>query len=196
MKTVRKSSRGFLAATAVLIGVLVPVGAAKAQDTNANDWSLAQFASHEGNIGYLVLGVGLPLLTDGADGKNHALRTSDALGTSLILCEGLKYTVREKRPDSNERDSFPSGHVTAAFAVATAESAFHPRQAPLWYAGATLIGWSRLRLNRHYTQDVIAGAALGYLTSRFTLSRPRGLILTPFIDSKRGGVQIQFGGRF
>ena len=30
----------------------------------------------------------------------------------------LKYTVREKRPDSDNRDSFPSGHTSSAFAGA------------------------------------------------------------------------------
>lgn len=155
------------------------------------DRNAAKFASGTGNILYLAAGVGLPLLTDGKDGKNHALRAADALGTSVLLAEGLKNIVREKRPDANSRDSFPSGHATAAFAVATVESQFHPKQAILWYAGATYISYSRVRLNRHYTQDVIAGAALGYFTTRLELSRPRGLILSPLIESTAGVVGFQ-----
>lgn len=143
---------------------------------------------------YLAAAVGLPLLTDGRDGKNHALRAADALGTSVLLAEGLKALVREKRPDAASRDSFPSGHATAAFAVATVESEFHPRQAPLWYSGAALISYSRVRLNRHYAQDVVAGAALGYFTARIELSRPHGLILSPLISPEGGlGVQISRG---
>lgn len=151
----------------------------------------AKFESGSGNILYLVAAVGLPLLTDGRGGRNHALRAADALGTSVLLAEGLKSLVREKRPDASSHDSFPSGHATAAFAVATVESQFHPRQAPLWYTGATLISYSRVRLNRHHVQDVVAGAALGYFTARLELSRPRGLILSPLISSEGGfGVQI------
>ena len=160
------------------------------------DRQAAKFASGSGNILYLAAGVGLPLLTDGKDGKNHALRTADALGTSVLLAEGLKNLVREKRPDANSRDSFPSGHATAAFAVATVESEFHPKQAIFWYAGATYISYSRVRLNRHYAQDVIAGAALGYFTARLELSRPRGLILSPLIEPTGRSIGLRISRSF
>ncbi len=147
----------------------------------------SNFASGAGNILYLAAGVGLPLLSDGKDGRNHALRAADSLGTSVLLTEGLKALVREKRPDSNAHDSFPSGHATAAFAVATAESSFHPKQAPLWFLGATLISYSRVRLHRHTVGDVVAGAAIGYGVTRLELSAPRGLILSPFITRDARG---------
>ncbi len=142
----------------------------------------ANFASESGNIIYLAAAVGLPLLSDGAHARNHALRAADAIGTSVILSEGLKNLFREKRPDSNAHDSFPSGHATAAFAAATVESDLHPKQAAYWFLGATLISYSRVRLHRHYERDVIAGALLGYGTARLELSAPRGLLLSPFIQ--------------
>jgi len=150
----------------------------------------ATFASESGNILFLAAGVGLPLLSDGHDGKNHALRALDALGTSVLLAEGLKVLVREKRPDSNAHDSFPSGHATAAFAVATVEGSLHPKQAPLWYLGAALISASRVRLNRHTPGDVVAGAAIGFGVARLELSQPRGLILSPFITPDGAGIQM------
>jgi membrane-associated phospholipid phosphatase len=152
----------------------------------------SDFASGTGNIIYLGAALGLPLLADGKDGRNHALRTADAIGTSLLLTEGLKSLVREKRPDSDAHDSFPSGHATAAFAAATAESGLHPKQAPLWYLGATLISYSRVRLHRHYDRDVVAGALIGYGTARLELSAPRGLILSPLIspDTHSYGLQV------
>ena len=148
--------------------------------------SEARFASGTGNILYLATGTLLPLLTDGKDGKEHSLRTADSVITSTLITEILKHVVREKRPDGSARTSFPSGHATAAFAVATMESHYHPRQALLWYGGATLIAASRVQLHRHYTHDVIAGALIGYGTSRLELSRPRGLLLSPFISSNEG----------
>ena len=148
----------------------------------------SQFASGGGNILYLALGVGLPLATDGRNGKDRSLRVLDSLGTSVLISEGLKALVREKRPDSDAHDSFPSGHATAAFAVAAAESAFHPRQAPLWYLGAILIAASRVRLHRHTVGDVAAGAALGFGVTHLELSTPRGVILSPFINPHRGGM--------
>ena len=155
----------------------------------------SNFASGTGNIIFLAAGVGLPLLSDGHDGKNHALRALDALGTSVLLSEGLKNLVREKRPDSDAHDSFPSGHATAAFSVATIEAGLHPHQAPLWYLGATLISYSRVRLHRHTVADVAAGAALGFGTARLEMSQPHGLLLSPFItpDGRGMGFQMSRG---
>ena len=158
--------------------------------------SEARFFSNTGNVLYLSVGVLLPLLEDGRQGKNHTLRTLDAFGSSLLLSEGLKLTVGEKRPRSNERDSFPSGHTTAAFSVATMESAFHPKQAALWYAGATLIGISRLDLHEHHAQDVIVGALLGYGVARWELSQRRGLILSPVIEPTERHYGINLSARF
>ena len=150
------------------------------------DHKAALFASGDGNLVYLAAGVGLPLLSDGRYGTRHALRVADALGTSVLLSEAIKLAVKEKRPDSNAHDSFPSGHATAAFAVATMESDLHPHQAAFWYIGATLISYSRVRLHRHTVGDVVAGAALGAGTARVEVAQPRGLILAPFI--MRGGL--------
>ena len=78
--------------------------------------NVAKFASGDGNLGYLALGALLPLSTDGQYGQNHTLRVVDSALSSMAVTEGLKALTREKRPDSNEHDSFPSGHATAASA--------------------------------------------------------------------------------
>ena len=180
-----KATTGF-----VLAGALA-AGASEAR-ADAFDQQAAKFASNAGTVAYLAAGVGLPLVTDGKAGKVHALRSADALGTSMVFAYGLKGLFKEKRPDSNEHDSFPSGHATAAFAVATMESQYHPRQAALWFTGATLISASRLTLHRHTFGDVLAGAALGYGTARLELAMPRGLTLAPFIPRSERGAGISF----
>ena len=152
----------------------------------------AKFASNSGNIIYLAGAVALPLLSHEADGKSEAIRSVDSLGTSLAFAEILKDVTREKRPDASTLDSFPSGHATAAFAAATVESRFYPKQAGWWFAGATLISASRLQLNRHHVQDVIAGAALGYGTSEWEMSQRHGLILAPFISPQGSGLTVNF----
>lgn len=158
----------------------------------------ARFASGTGNLLYLGAGTLLPLIEDGKNKKEHTLRAADSLLTSTLITEGLKRIVREKRPDSDERTSFPSGHATAAFAIATMQASFHPRQAILWYAGATAIAASRVKLRRHYTHDVIAGAAVGILTARLELKQPRGLLLAPFIRGARrqSVTSVSVGGSF
>ena len=163
------------------------VGVAGADSPTRN---LAQFASASGNIIYLAAGLGLPLLEDGDHGGVHSLRVADSLAVTLAFTEGLKDITREKRPDSNSHDSFPSGHASAAFTVATVESAIHPAQGPFWFAGATAIGLSRIRLNRHHPQDVVAGALLGTVVGRWEVAQSHGLFLTPWIHKDSPGMRI------
>ncbi len=172
---IRRSLAGVVCA-GLCLGCMATARADKPFDRQA--WG---FVSGTGNIVYLVAGVGVPLIEDGKSGRNHALRAVDALGTSVLLSEGFKRLFQEKRPDSNEHDSFPSGHATAAFSVATVESGLHPKQALYWYAGATLISASRVALHRHTVGDALAGALLGYGVARLELSARRGLLLAPFI---------------
>lgn len=65
--------------------------------------------------------------------------------------------------------SFPSGHTTVAFAAATVFASEY-RDRPLVpfiaYGAATLIGMSRITENKHWITDVVAGAALGYITGK------------------------------
>lgn len=158
----------------------------------------AEFASHEGTVGYLAAGVLLPLVRDGGQGPTRFWRSVDALGTATVLSEGLKRVFREPRPDgSGERNSFPSGHATAAFAIATMQGGWRRGEAPLWYLGAFLIADSRVRLNRHRPKDVIAGAALGSGTAVWERSQPRGLILAPFVRRQPDGRwQVGASGAF
>jgi membrane-associated phospholipid phosphatase len=60
-------------------------------------------------------------------------------------------------------DSFPSGHTSASFAVATVLARHFPRGTWLFYSAATLVGLSRVLRGSHYPTDVLAGVALGVL---------------------------------
>ena len=145
------------------------------------DESVSRSISGTGTLAYVGLGVALPFLRDGQDAKNHGWRTAEALGLAVAFSEGLKRAVRAPRPDTGTLNSFPSGHATAAFAVATMQAAWHPKEAPFWYAGAALIAYSRVDLNRHTVTDVVGGAALGFLVARWELSRPNGPMVTPLL---------------
>lgn len=70
---------------------------------------------------------------------------------------------------TNENSSFPSGHATVAFAVATvfaSEYKEKPWVSIVSYTTASLIGASRITQNKHWITDVVVGAALGYVTGK------------------------------
>ncbi|MBF0361904.1 MAG: NAD-dependent epimerase/dehydratase family protein [Oligoflexia bacterium] len=111
---------------------------------------------------YFVAAGGYGLIAKNSVFKENAILMFYATIYSGAMVNVLKYTIREKRPDSNARNSFPSGHATTAFAFAAVVAHKHA-----WYWGtlsyimATFVGYSRINDNRHWLHDVIAGATLG-----------------------------------
>lgn len=59
--------------------------------------------------------------------------------------------------------SFPSSHAVNMFAEATVLSLVYPKAAPVAYAFASIVGYSRVYIGVHYPFDVIGGAAIGIL---------------------------------
>lgn len=90
--------------------------------------------------------------------------------TVAVIVNGVKYTVREMRPDGSRRNSFPSGHTATAFMGA--EILFQEyRSVSPWigycgYAMATVAGCFRVYNNRHWVNDVVAGACVGVLSTK------------------------------
>lgn len=85
------------------------------------------------------------------------------LVVSQVAIELLQFSVGEMRPDGESFDSFPSGHTTTSFAFATVMANHFPRWGLLWFIFAVMVGISRVIVNAHWWQDIIGGAALGYL---------------------------------
>jgi len=86
-----------------------------------------------------------------------------------LITQGMKAAVRRSRPTGDSRSSFPSGHTSSAFTIATVAARHYGWPGAIaGYVGATLVGVSRLDAEKHYLSDVVAGATLGIIVGRTT----------------------------
>jgi undecaprenyl-diphosphatase len=90
------------------------------------------------------------------------------LAPTNLIVEGLKRVTDRTRPDGEHKRSnasFPSSHAANIFALAVVLGRRWRRAVPWLLVVALLVGISRVYLNRHWTSDVVAGAAIGALTA-------------------------------
>ncbi len=123
-----------------------------------------------------VLAIGLPLVAAGkalTSGDNEGVKElTYSLGTTLVAAETLNALIHEKRPDGSGNDSFPSGHTAIAFAAARfMDKRYAPEAYPFLYAAAGLTALARVKADKHFTKDVLAGAGLGYASAEY-FTRP------------------------
>ena len=145
-----------------------------------NDWNihdLSRGISHSG----VILPVGVPTamgIYALIQKDQTLLKDAIYIGTSVIealsLTYGLKYTIDRQRPyekypdkirpiEPEDSPSFPSGHTTAAFSLATSLSITYPKwyviaPSAIWACG---VGLARINQGVHYPSDVLTGAAIG-----------------------------------
>ena len=146
----------------------------------------------DGNITTAVTAVApLSLLLIGyARHDSYAVKTSllagEAFLNGAIVDLALKEITQRIRPSGvmpgspfNDTffrggSSFPSGHATGAFAVATVIARrYKTRRWVPWaaYGIATAISLSRVTTRNHFPADVFLGATLGYAIARFDVLR-------------------------
>ncbi|MCO5143101.1 MAG: phosphatase PAP2 family protein [Oligoflexia bacterium] len=140
------------------------------------------------NLAYVGL-----MVISAIGGNKNGLRRAKIMTVGSLFAVGataiLKETVGQPRPnDGRDKQSFPSGHATGAFAFASVVGAEH---GALWgipaYAIATFIAWSRINDNKHYLHDVVGGATigmaygLGVYYSTWGKNRSRNAELLPLI---------------
>jgi membrane-associated phospholipid phosphatase len=152
-----------------------------------------------------TLAVSVAMLGTGVVAKAPTIARLGLHATEAIVLGGtttaaIKRVAGRNRPYVNAQDSddfvplasgggrasFPSGHVTAAFAfassIATDLRTMHPQAAriaaPLLYGSAALVGAARMYDAKHWASDVLVGAGVGTLAGRVVVAyarrNPRG----------------------
>jgi membrane-associated phospholipid phosphatase len=127
---------------------------------------------------------------------NTALLAAEAYGDSVVINLAMKAVTRRERPSDvaphgNFEDtffsgnksplkgsSFPSGHSTAVWSVATIVAERYRHRGKPWvpvlaYTLATAISCSRITEAAHFPSDVWLGASLGYTIAKYQTLKPR-----------------------
>jgi membrane-associated phospholipid phosphatase len=117
-----------------------------------------------------------------AHGSRFRAMTYDMLDAAIVnggYTQVLKFVTRRERPDGSNKHSFPSGHASSAFTLATiVERHYGWAVGGPAYALAATIGYSRIVRDKHFLSDVVAGATLGFIVGR-TTARLNGQPLSP-----------------
>lgn len=149
------------------------------------------------------------------DNDKALIVAQDGLTASIIasgiVTPVIKYAAGRSRPSQNPgvhhfrpfsgAASFPSGHTTQAFAVASVISAHYDQT---WikctsYSVASLVGVARTYHDAHFASDVVAGALIGTLVGQSVVDynqqrRAGKLALLP--DTSSGGIGMRLAGNF
>ena len=173
-----------------------------------------------GNAGPAALFLGATYLI-GKIGGHDSLAEASSLSAEAVLDTGLWVTIIKRitartrpsaggqgtfftyQPEAGQSNaSFPSGHASGAFALATVFSGLYGKD-HRWvswasYGAAGMVGLSRIGLGRHFTSDVIIGSVIGNSFGRMVLSRRDGAparkiqpIVGPMFDPETGATGAQ-----
>jgi hypothetical protein len=154
---------------------------------------------------------GLAIISLGtyAFGRATDNRTVSHLGMDLLrsvavsgaLTYAVKLSVRRHRPAGGgfKCCSFPSGHASSTFALASVLWRHLGWKAAVpTYTVATYVAMSRLHEDVHFLSDVVFGAAIGIVSGRAVVHHDRhfyGLQIQP-MPVPGGGVGVMVAGSF
>lgn len=113
------------------------------------------------------LGLGLAKVKSKHTFVERIAITATAYLSMGIMVNAIKYSVKERRPDSGARNSFPSRHTATVFMGAELVRMEYPLGVGIGaYAVACGVGFLRMYNDRHWLNDVLAGAGIGILSAR------------------------------
>lgn len=144
-----------------------------------------------------ILAVLIPGVAYGATLYHHDQKAQNefykSYAATLGITYALKYTIREKRPESSERNSFPSGHTSSAFSgAAFIHKKYGLKYALVPYLAAVYTGYSRVYAHKHYIHDVIAGALVGVVSGWYFATPYKNLKIIPSIGGRKKRLGIVY----
>lgn len=126
---------------------------------------------------------------------NTGIYMIEALTTTEFITLFTKLSAQRTRPDKSNNLSFPSGHTSGVFTIASVlDKRYGYKVGIPSYLVAGFVGLSRVKTQRHFPTDVIAGAALGVIIGRsFAPSgnTNTGVVVAPAFSNDYSGLLVQ-----
>jgi membrane-associated phospholipid phosphatase len=136
-----------------------------------------------GGTGYVTGGTAAAFYLAGRATHNYKARETGILAAQAlidagIVTEALKLATQRERPNSGDGDghfwaggsSFPSGHSTAIWSLATVVS-YEYKDKPLIkygaFAAAAAVSASRYTGREHFLSDIFVGSLIGWSAGRY-----------------------------
>lgn len=158
------SQRNQSKASSVIANGLTYVGLGRFQSIALASTTITAFALHNDKL------------------KQTVIIWATSLLMNSIVTDQLKKTFQRHRPNTGDpsnvfdwrggpgiNNSFPSAHTSNAFTTATVFATMYKDKkwvSPVAYTLAAAVGLSRIYKNAHWASDVLAGAAVGFLSAK------------------------------
>ncbi len=146
-----------------------------------------------------IVGLGLTYYYDDTEGRWQFVKSFAA---SQVITHLAKSAADKRRPNFSDGSiggsSYPSGHTSASFAGA---SFIYNRYGAAWgvpaYGLAAFTGYSRIYADKHYWDDVIAGASIATLSSLYFVNAvDENVAFLPKTDGDSIGINVVFSSDF
>lgn len=161
----------FKAQQLIVPGALLAAGSVGiAFHEELGNWGTGKHTKVDDYIQYVPVAANVFLGCCGVKHKHsfvdRILISATAYTVELALVNGFKYTVKELRPSAVDSKSFPSGHTATAFTGAElVRKEYGWGIGSVAYVLALATGAMRVYNNRHWCNDVLAGAGIGILSA-------------------------------
>ncbi|NOD95445.1 phosphatase PAP2 family protein [Ruegeria sp. HKCCD4884] len=143
-----------------------------------------------------VLQLAIPLaalgITYAKDDKEGRQQLAKGVGTTFLTVQSLKFLVEKWRPNYSADNSFPSGHTAAAFSgAAFLQTRYGSSYGVPAYLLASFVGYTRVRAEKHFSDDVLAGASIAMLSNwLYATPLENGVRVLPTVSQDAVGLQV------
>ena len=146
-------------------------------------------ASSVGRDALVIAALGVPAVEGDWQGDEQA---AVSMGSAFAVTAGLKFAIPETRPDGSDRHSFPSGHTSVSFAAAaTLEKRYGWQVGIPAHLVAAFVGVARVKADKHFVRDVLAGGLIGEASGWLLTSRRDAHVRwLPWGDAHGAGVAV------